>query len=132
MLGYMTNILLQTSFGWLQESDRDSYMNKRIDLTGPLLNNLLRNYFNKLVKDMKKQIIREINTGSWKSNDDYENIITKTNHIPSLTTYDVDSGKDSFLQTAEKVEKGQAKVSSVSVERDIYTGTKITFEVWTN
>ena len=60
------------------------------------------------------------------------NIITKTNHIPSLITYDVDSGKDSFLQTAEKVEKGQAKVSSVSVERDIYTGTKITFEVWTN
>ena len=60
------------------------------------------------------------------------NITTKANHIPSLTTYDVDSGKDSFLQTAEKVEKGQAKVSSVSVERDIYTGTKITFEVWTN
>ena len=59
------------------------------------------------------------------------NIIT-ANHIPSLTTYDYDSGKDSFLQTAEKVEKGQAKVSSVSVERDIYTGTKITFEVWTN
>ena len=51
---------------------------------------------------------------------------------PSLTSYDYDSGKDSFLQTAEKVEKGQAKVSSVSVERDIYTGTKITFEVWTN
>ena len=59
------------------------------------------------------------------------NITTKANHIPSLTTYDVDSGKDSFLQTAEKVEKGQAKVSSVSVERDFYTGTKITFEVWT-
>ena len=60
------------------------------------------------------------------------NITTKANPIPSLITYDVDSGKDSFLQTAEKVEKGQAKVSSVSVERDIYTGTKITFEVWTN
>jgi DNA-directed RNA polymerase beta subunit len=53
-------------------------MNKRIDLTGPLLNNLLRNYFNKLVKDMKKQIIREINTGSWKSTDDYLNIINHT------------------------------------------------------
>ena len=60
------------------------------------------------------------------------NITTKANHIPSLITYDVDSGKDSFLQIAEKVEKGQAKVSSVSVERDFYTGTKITFEVWTN
>ena len=60
------------------------------------------------------------------------NIITKANPMLSLTSYDYDSGKDSFLQTAEKVEKGQAKVSSVSVERDIYTGTKITFEVWTN
>ena len=71
MLGYMTNILLQTSFGWLEEDDRDSYANKRIDLTGTLLNNLLRNYFNKLVKDMRKQIIREINNCSWKSTDDY-------------------------------------------------------------
>ena len=60
------------------------------------------------------------------------NIITAKNAFTSFKTYDVDSGKDSFLQTAEKVEKGQAKVSSVSVERDIYTGTKITFEVWTN
>ena len=48
MLGYMTNILLQTSFKWLPETDRDSYLNKRVDLTGPLLNNLLRNYFSLL------------------------------------------------------------------------------------
>ena len=60
------------------------------------------------------------------------NITTKANPMLSLTSYDYDSGKDSFLQTAEKVEKGQAKVSSVSMERDFYTGTKITFEVWTN
>ena len=79
MLGYMTNILLQTSFGWIKESDRDSYINKRIDTTGILLNNLFRNYFNKLVKDMQKQIIREINNGSWKSNEDYNNIINNTN-----------------------------------------------------
>ena len=55
MLGYMTNTLLQTSFGWIQESDRDSYINKRIDLTGSLLNNLLRNYLNKLVKICKNK-----------------------------------------------------------------------------
>ena len=79
MLGYMTNKLLQTSFNWIEQSDRDSYLNKRIDLTGSLINNLLRNYFNKLVKDMQKQIVREINNGSWKSNQDYENIINNTN-----------------------------------------------------
>ena len=101
MLGYMTNILLQTSFGWLQESDRDSYMNKRIDLTGPLLNNLLRNYFNKLVKDMKKQIIREINTGSWKSNDDYENIITKTNIYKIIKSTTIEQGIKRALATGD-------------------------------
>jgi DNA-directed RNA polymerase II subunit RPB2 len=62
-LGYMANRLLQASFEWVKQDDRDSYLNKRIDLTGTLLNNLFRNYFNKLVKDMEKQIIKEINTG---------------------------------------------------------------------
>ena len=78
-LGYMTNKLLKCSFEWTLPDDRDSYLNKRIDLTGVLLNNLYRNYFNKLVKDMQKQIVREINNGSWKSTEDYLNIINTTN-----------------------------------------------------
>ena len=41
-LGYMANKLLRTSFGWELVDDRDSYLNKRIDLSGVLLNNLLR------------------------------------------------------------------------------------------
>ena len=78
-VGYMANKLLQANFEMIKQDDRDSFVNKRIDLTGTLLNNLFRNYFNKLVKDMEKQVIREINTGSWKSKDDYENIINFTN-----------------------------------------------------
>jgi len=101
MLGYMANILLQTSFGWLEEDDRDSYANKRIDLTGSLLNNLLRNYFNKLVKDMKKQIIREINNGSWKSTDDYENIITKTNIYKIVKSTTIENGIKRALATGD-------------------------------
>ena len=81
-------------------------------------------------KDKLKELRDTSTVSITNSNSPYG--ITKANPIPSLITYDVDSGKDSFLQTAEKVEKGQAKVSSVSVERDIYTGTKITFEVWSN
>merc|ERR1711937_110136 len=30
-MGFMTNKLLQTSFGWRKTDDRDSYKNKRID-----------------------------------------------------------------------------------------------------
>ena len=33
-MGYMTNKLLQTSFGWRKTDDRDSYVNKRIDTCG--------------------------------------------------------------------------------------------------
>ena len=76
-------------------------MNKRVDLTGPLLNNLLRNYFNKLVKDMKKQIIREINSGSWKSNDDYENIITKTNIYKIIKSTTIEQGIKRALATGD-------------------------------
>ena len=70
---------MQANFEWIKGDDRDSYINKRIDLTGVSLNNLFRNYFNKLVKDMEKQVIKEINTGSWRSKEDYLNIINLTN-----------------------------------------------------
>ena len=100
-LGYMTNRLLLASFEIIKQDDRDSYLNKRIDLTGTLLNNLFRNYFNKLVKDMEKQIIREINTGSWKSTDDYENIINLTNIYKIIKSTTIENGLKRALSTGD-------------------------------
>jgi len=59
---------------------------------------------------------------------------TNGSNIPKITSYDPYSGEDSFLQIAEKVKSKDARVTSVSMERDItgnfYTGmTTITFEV---
>ena len=100
-LGYMTKRLLLASFDIIKQDDRDSYINKRIDLTGALLNNLYRNYFNKLVKDMEKQIIREINTGSWKSTDDYENIINMTNIYKIIKSTTIENGIKRALSTGD-------------------------------
>jgi len=100
-LGYMANKLLLSSFEIIKQDDRDSYLNKRIDLTGTLLNNLYRNYFNKLVKDMEKQIIREINTGSWKSTDDYENIINMTNIYKIIKSTTIENGLKRALSTGD-------------------------------
>ena len=100
-LGYMTNKLLLASFEINKQDDRDSYLNKRVDLTGTLLNNLFRNYFNKLVKDMEKQIIREINTGSWKSTDDYENIINLTNIYKIIKSTTIENGLKRALSTGD-------------------------------
>jgi DNA-directed RNA polymerase beta subunit len=101
LVGYMAKKLLQTSLGWLPPDDRDSYLNKRIELTGTLLNNLFRNYFNKLVKEMQKQIVREINTGSWRSTEDYENIINMTNIYKIMKSTTIENGINRALSTGD-------------------------------
>ena len=100
-LGYMTLCLIKCSVGMAEPDDRDSYINKRIDLTGTLLNNLFRNYFNKVVKDMQKQIIKEINTGSWRSTEDYENIINMTNIYKIVKSTTIENGLKRALSTGD-------------------------------
>ena len=100
-LGYMANKLMQAHFEWIKGDDRDSYINKRIDLTGTSLNNLFRNYFNKLVKDMEKQIIKEINTGSWRSKEDYLNIINQTNIYKIVKSTTIENGFKRALSTGD-------------------------------
>jgi len=101
LLGYMAKKLLETSLGWMPPDDRDSYLNKRIELTGTLLNNLFRNYFNKLVKEMQKQIVREINTGSWRSKEDYENIVNMTNIYKIMKSTTIENGINRALATGD-------------------------------
>ena len=100
-LGYMANCLLKVSLGWETTSDRDSFVNKRIDLTGTLLNNLFRNYFNKMVKDMQKQTVREINNGSWRSTEDYESIINMTNIYKIVKPTTIENGLKRALATGD-------------------------------
>ena len=58
--------------------------------------------------------------------------ITAANHIPppfkTLTSYDTHSVDDSFFQIAEKIQKGDAKVVSMSVNMENFTKS-CTFEV---
>lgn len=100
-LGYMTRRLLMVQHGWTKVDDRDSYINKRIDLAGVLLNNLFRNYYNKMVKDMEKQVLREINNGSWRATDDYMNIINPTNIYKIIKSTTVENGLRRALATGD-------------------------------
>lgn len=100
-LGYMANKLIQTALGWIKPNDRDSYVNKRIDMTGTLLNNLFRNYFNKLVKEMQKHIVKEINSGSWRSTEDYESIINSGNICKMVKSTTIETGINRALATGD-------------------------------
>ena len=114
LLGYMAHRLLQTSMGYIPPDDRDSYSNKRIELTGTLLNNLFRNYFNKLVKEMQKHIVREINSGSWRSTEDYANIINNINIYKIMKSTTIENGINRALSTGDFSIK-QSNTSKVGV-----------------
>jgi DNA-directed RNA polymerase II subunit RPB2 len=101
LLGMMTNQLISCFLGFRKPDDRDSYENKRIELTGNLLNNLFRNYFNKVVKDINKQVIREINNGSWKSTEEYTNIINQTNIYKIVKSSTIENGIQRALSTGD-------------------------------
>jgi DNA-directed RNA polymerase beta subunit len=100
-LGYMAQKLMKANFELIKADDRDSYINKRVDLTGSSLNNLFRNYFNKLVKDMEKQIVKEINNGSWRSTEDYLNIINLTNIYKIVKSTTIENGFKRALATGD-------------------------------
>jgi DNA-directed RNA polymerase II subunit RPB2 len=99
--GYMAKKLLMAFFEFIKQDDRDSYINKRIDLVGTLLNNLYRNYVNKVVKDTEKQIIREIKTGTWRSKEDYENIVNLTNIYKIVKSSTIENGIKRALSTGD-------------------------------
>jgi len=101
LIGYMCKKLINTASGISLPDDRDSYVNKRIELTGTLINNLFRNYFNKLVKEMQKQSIKEINNGSWRSIEDYENIINMTNIYKIMKSTTIENGINRALSTGD-------------------------------
>ena len=101
LLGYMANKLSRAKFELIPGDDRDSYLNKRVDLTGTSLNNLFRNYFNKLVKDMEKQVVKEINNGSWRSKEEYLNIINLTNIYKIIKSTTIENGFKRALATGD-------------------------------
>ena len=98
LLGLMTNRLIQTALGWIETDDRDSYLNKRIELTGTLLNNLFRNLYSRFIKDFEKHIIREINTGSW---NDPSKIINSTNIHKIFNPTSIENGINRALATGD-------------------------------
>ncbi|AYV78699.1 MAG: DNA-directed RNA polymerase subunit beta, partial [Edafosvirus sp.] len=53
-LGYMINRLLQCYLGRIPADDRDSFVNKRIDLAGSLMEELFRQYYRKMLNECNK------------------------------------------------------------------------------
>ena len=125
-IGYCVNNLIQTFLGWKSVSDRDAYTNKRLETPGKLLVNLFRNYFNKFTKDIIKQTQREIINGSWKTKNDYDNIINITNVYKICKSQTIENGIKRALATGDfglkSMHKSKVGVAQV-LNRLTYIGT---------
>jgi DNA-directed RNA polymerase II subunit RPB2 len=78
-IGHMLGRLMRCHLGQRPLDDRDSYVNKRLDTPGVLLANLFRQYYSKVVKDLRSLVQKEINVGSWKATNKLINVIGKSN-----------------------------------------------------
>jgi len=98
-LGYMVNKLIKCSINQIPLDDRDSYINKRIDTPGILMANLFRQYYGKVIRDMKTMIYKEINNGSWKVNNNYLDIIKSNNIYKIMKSSIIEGGFKYSLAT---------------------------------
>jgi len=124
-LGHMTNKLIRCFLGLKEYDDRDSYIHKRVDTTGVLIANLFRQYYGKVIKDMKNLLQKEINNGSWKASNKFSNVINKINVSKIVRSSIIDSGMRYALATGNwgiKSNKNKQGVAQV-LNRMTYPAT---------
>lgn len=94
-LGYVVRQILLTHLGLIQETDRDSYSNKRIDLAGPLLLELYRELWAKYQRNCSLKIDHEYKF-NFKEGHDFSNIINEQNFRRIFDSNIMDSISKSF------------------------------------
>ena len=99
-LAHITRKLLWVDSGKIPIDDRDAYPNKRVDLPGFLLASLFRTYFNnKMVKDIRSSISKEIHNGSWRASGNYEDIVNLSNINKIIKSVIMEVGLKTSLAT---------------------------------
>ena len=114
-LGSMVSKLIRCSLNIIPLDDRDSYINKRIDTPGIMMANLFRQYYGKVVRDMKTMINKEIQNGSWKVNNNFLNIINQSNIYKIMKSSILESGFKYSLATGNWGIKNQLNKSKQGV-----------------
>ena len=107
-LAHMTRKLLWVASSKIPIDDRDAYPNKRVDLPGFLLASLFRTYFNnKMVKDIRSSISKEIHNGSWRASGNFEDIVNASNINKIIKSVIMEVGLKTSLATGNF---GSAKI----------------------
>lgn len=128
-LGYMCRRLLESYFGLRPPDNRDHYSNKRIDLDGQLLSQIVRNSYINLCRDIMKNVghlieiqSNDIHNKGVLLNEIKSNVkkIIGKSRIQEKITYALSTGSWSILKNvADSQKKGVAQV----LNRNSFAGT---------
>ena len=78
-LGFVIMKLVKICLGVNKESDRDNYIYKRVDISGFLLGNIFRDYYNQFRNTIRNNIDKEYLLGPWRNTVNIENLVNKSN-----------------------------------------------------
>lgn len=121
ILADMVRRVVLVGIGITTVDDRDSYVCKRIDPPGTLLANLLRQYYGKFAKEVRKHVIKEVSSSSVS---DDKSIITPYNVSRIIRPSIIENGIRFAMATGNWGVKNNAKVGvSQVLNRMTYSAT---------
>ena len=87
-LGHILRKLIKVALGAAKESDRDSYIFKRVDVSGFLIGNLFRDYYNQFRNTIRNKLDNEYLYGHWRQSKVIKNLVNKSN-INKIFRFDI-------------------------------------------
>lgn len=78
-MGHLVKKLVNMCLGVTPPTDRDSYVHKRVDISGFLLGNIFRDYYNQFRNVIRSNIDNQYLYGPWRNTRNIEKLINPTN-----------------------------------------------------
>jgi DNA-directed RNA polymerase II subunit RPB2 len=96
-LGHIVQKIVKVALGIVPPTDRDDYKFKRVDISGFLLGNLFRDYYNQFRNVVRNNIDKAYNYGPWKTSG-IENLVNKSNLNTIFQSYIIADGMRKSLK----------------------------------
>lgn len=114
LLGHITKHIVQVCLGLEKESERDSYSFKRVDISGFLLSNLFRDFYNKFRNTCRSEIDKLYNYGPYKNDDEnFDQLVNPLNMWQVFDQNIIGNGIVRSLKASWGVEKDSSKQGAV-------------------
>jgi DNA-directed RNA polymerase II subunit RPB2 len=112
-LGHISNQIVNICMGSSKETDRDNYAYKRVDLSGFLMANLFRDFYNQFRNECRSAIDRQYNYGPWKKDNDLTKLINQSNRWMVFNSNIIENGMHKSLKGSWGIDKDPSKAGIV-------------------